>query len=785
MSPTPGDPRFPERPLLSAIQPPRHLDGPPPLPPQPTAFDIDDDDDGDIYRGEHPRASSDFASTLSSSSSGSSSSSSTRHGGPLGAITAIVEVAVSRWARRVRRGSSAGSTTSSSTSETSSSSSSSSNSRSSINTLARTKRRLKARSSQASLQTIQSEREIIAHISRLKALEESRQIPRQFGLYLPPTLEIPRQPSKSGVVWEGKDDEGKNRVLSTTSLSTVISHLEAVMRASRGRKPRGRSKGPHQLVGSSSGSRGAPNMDQQTSRRLKHDAKSRALGYSHPPGTKKKKGKRRAVSSFARVASGSSKDKPQASSLMPKAWFLDVASPTWEDLRALGKLLHIHPLTLEDILQQDPREKLELFPKLGYYFISFRAIESQAERTRMQKEARRHAEATGNDPDAVDIPIGEANVYLTVFNDGICCFHYRDISDHVARVRNRIVMLDEVVNMSSDWIAHGIIDSIVDSFFPFLTEIEAEVMAVDDLVYKDSDMTGEELIEDPKPPPPTEPPTPSTLKTELRPEPDPSPAMDEEKAVATAPSEKRLSKSSETSQESAKPHFSAPRPTLRMLLRRGRRYIAGLWPRLTRRTQEVRTRASPRVTTLRRMAKTRRLVTSLGRSLAGKSEVMTQIRKRLLQQGIEPSLGNGGTKSEELEVAIYMGDVHDHILTLLNSLNHIERMLSQSHPTYLSQLRLGVAKTKGGSDMAFLYLTVISIAVLCCQAVTGSLSMNLHVPTNRHEPGAPYNVFGIAISLVCVVLTSYLALVWYWWKRAERKRLGMLRKDTYYTLQPI
>jgi magnesium transporter len=46
-------------------------------------------------------------------------------------------------------------------------------------------------------------------------------------------------------------------------------------------------------------------------------------------------------------------------------------------------------------------------------------------------------------------------------------------------------------------------------------------------------------------------------------------------------------------------------------------------------------------------------------------------------------------------------------------------MLSQSHPSYLSQLRMNLARTKGGSDMALLYLTVISIAVLCCQAVTG------------------------------------------------------------------
>ena len=79
--------------------------------------------------------------------------------------------------------------------------------------------------------------------------------------------------------------------------------------------------------------------------------------------------------------------------------------------------MHIHPLTLEDILQQDPREKLELFTNLGYYFISFRAIESKA----TKESLRREAAASGDKGNFDEGSIGEANVYLTVFDDGICC----------------------------------------------------------------------------------------------------------------------------------------------------------------------------------------------------------------------------------------------------------------------------------------------------------------------------------------------------------------------------
>lgn len=69
-------------------------------------------------------------------------------------------------------------------------------------------------------------------------------------------------------------------------------------------------------------------------------------------------------------------------------------------------------------MQKDPREKLENFPKLGYYFISFRAIESQAERAKILREAQNNAEGDA-EPD--EVPVGEANVYLAVFNSGVCC----------------------------------------------------------------------------------------------------------------------------------------------------------------------------------------------------------------------------------------------------------------------------------------------------------------------------------------------------------------------------
>ncbi len=79
--------------------------------------------------------------------------------------------------------------------------------------------------------------------------------------------------------------------------------------------------------------------------------------------------------------------------LSQMAWWLDVASPTSEDMRMLGmvrhsdwlrtfgclswriQLLHLYPLTLGEILGQGPLEKVEMFPRLGYYFVVIRSVD--------------------------------------------------------------------------------------------------------------------------------------------------------------------------------------------------------------------------------------------------------------------------------------------------------------------------------------------------------------------------------------------------------------------------
>ncbi|KAI8990503.1 hypothetical protein BD414DRAFT_483861 [Trametes punicea] len=692
----------------------------------------------DIYRGGR-RPSPPPRSPSPSPSSETSSSSSSIFGGRLGAISAGVEHAISRWARAWASSSTLSSSTSSSASVIS------------LTKSQTTRRRRRRPRSLATIHNARSEREVAA---RIKAREDLRNIPRDFVLYTP----TPSDPTERIIPGQTrKRPPPREPVFRTTSLEEVTSRLSAVLKE-RGRARRlrmepvspiaSRPLSPHHdymLSDESDVARPSPSLPMRSSIQAKgkHKVPASRSAHSFP-----------AVSTTKNQLSGRI-----TTSRVPKAWWLDVSSPTWEDMCTIGKLLHLHPLTLEDILTQDPREKLELFPKLGYYFISFRAIESQKTRQRLRNLLSTDDEDLNFNDEGV---VGEVNVYLVVFREGICSFHFADIAEHVDRVRTRIMLLGESINTSSDWIAHGILDSIVDSFFPFLEVIEKEVLDIENIVFSSGDR-----------PNPTVKQKPAITRAGSSAS-GHTPVPEDCRAVVVDLDEKHslvdVAKESIKPMR-AKPRFSIP-TSLLLLIRRTIRAICDAIASIPRfqpidiHAPEYRNAS----TTIHRVARTRRLVTSLTRFLAVKSEVVTQVKKRLLTRG-EWGLGTG--TEDDLDVFVYMGDIQDHIITLQQSLAHYERMLNQSHPAYLSQIRMSGEKAKSNSDKAIVSLTVISLGVVCIQTLIGLLSMNCDVPKDP-IPSNRYDAFAAVIAGAVTIVIIYGFVVRRWWINAKRRRMKML-----------
>lgn len=189
------------------------------------------------------------------------------------------------------------------------------------------------------------------------------------------------------------------------------------------------------------------------------------------------------------------------------------------------------------------------------------------------------------------------------------------------------------------WIAHEILDSIVDSFFPFVEEIEKEVMAIESVVYNEDSPES----------------TVTTPSSSLAPARTSRTFTMEEKAFSPnlVADEKQLFFRDVASIRTTKTQFSLPRLTFGLMLRRLRRAFfrfIGLFNPSGSKSRNVKPSFSRASFDLRRMARTRRLVTSVARVLATKPEVVAGIRKRVMT-------ADHLIAGDDAEVGIYLGDV--------------------------------------------------------------------------------------------------------------------------------
>lgn len=280
-------------------------------------------EDDDIYRGEPPPTSpiawdhvrqadaqTNQDPSSKSSSSSSSSSSSLNFSRRLGALANVVEIAISRWARRhgARSSSSTQSSDSSSTSSSSSSTTTSGNF-----TLRR--RRKRRNSSTFSLKSSIHERALLA---RKKAREELRVSPREFTLLLPAHLAqgTPHENISTERV-NLADQVQQNRIFRTESMPLLLAQMESAIK--RNVKPPKRHKAQNRL-----------------------SALKATVPPSMPsPASGSKKGSDKNVPT---VASSRTTPRPMNANgtnmmkVRKQGWWLDISSPTWEDMRALGKV---------------------------------------------------------------------------------------------------------------------------------------------------------------------------------------------------------------------------------------------------------------------------------------------------------------------------------------------------------------------------------------------------------------------------------------------------------------
>ncbi|KAK4106612.1 cora-domain-containing protein [Parathielavia hyrcaniae] len=150
---------------------------------------------------------------------------------------------------------------------------------------------------------------------------------------------------------------------------------------------------------------------------------------------------------------------------------------------------------------------------------------------------------------------------------------------------------------------------------------------------------------------------------------------------------------------------------------------------------------------LRKIGTARKNTMALMRLLGGKADVLKGFTKRC----------NENYKvTPRMDIGLYLGDIQDHVVTMMNNLGHFEKMMSRAHSNYLAQISIDGIAQGTNTNRVLSKITLLASIIVPLNVVTGLFGMNVLVPWRDVESLAPF--FGILASLIAFcIICSILA----------------------------
>ncbi|KAI9832502.1 MAG: hypothetical protein M1819_004291 [Sarea resinae] len=157
-------------------------------------------------------------------------------------------------------------------------------------------------------------------------------------------------------------------------------------------------------------------------------------------------------------------------------------------------------------------------------------------------------------------------------------------------------------------------------------------------------------------------------------------------------------------------------------------------------------RAEDFKTLLRQIGECRKKVMGLMRLLGGKADVIKGFAKRCNEQYSVTPRG---------EIGLYLGDIQDHVVTMMSNLGHFEKMLSRSHSNYLAQLSVDSIAQGNRANEVLSKITLIATILVPMNFICGLFGMNVPVPgKNTNDLGWFFGIIGVIAAVVVVSLIA-------------------------------
>lgn len=179
---------------------------------------------------------------------------------------------------------------------------------------------------------------------------------------------------------------------------------------------------------------------------------------------------------------------------------------------------------------------------------------------------------------------------------------------------------------------------------------------------------------------------------------------------------------------------------------------------------------------LRHIGRCRKMVMTIMRLLTNKADVIKMFANRCRSatspgdSSVDPLQPYAQMAHQSwqpsADIALYLGDIQDHILTMFQRMSAYEKIFSRAESNYLSQLQ--VESLDAGMNFSRLLenLTIIGTVFVPLNLITGLFGMNVLIPGKQ---GSTYWWF-VGIVLFMVFISVSVFALFKWWIRLNEKK---------------
>lgn len=188
---------------------------------------------------------------------------------------------------------------------------------------------------------------------------------------------------------------------------------------------------------------------------------------------------------------------------------------------------------------------------------------------------------------------------------------------------------------------------------------------------------------------------------------------------------------------------------------------------------------------LLKIGESRRKVMTLMRLLQGKADVIKMFAKRCQDEAARSNRSSKGDNNNldggdnmhvqpRADIALYLGDIQDHIITMFQSLLSYEKIFSRSHSNYLAQLQVESFYANVKVTDMLSKVTILGTILVPMNLITGLFGMNVKVPGNDQTS---YGWFGGIIGVMFLIILVSLTIASIYLRRVEKASSGQSLTD--------